>query len=426
MPLKLNPSDGVRLAQYKEASFSRPLFRLRSPETVTVPLFAFGEGSMLPIPRVGENISRNSMLARTRSSRSWVVSPVSGRLLRIERRDHPLTGSVLCAVIAVRDSLPALEVKGHNPSSMTPMGIVHAARLACIIDEVDGLPLYYKLMKGMKEEAQLVVADALDDTPYISSALKTVSEFGDEVLDGVGMALKAMDGGRALLAVYNSPDISLDAVVGNFGFTDVCMVDGGYPAWSRFEEERCHGRKVLRIGVQALRALSLAVRDGQPQVDTVVTVCGDCVENAANVVVPTGVTVEHILREAGLKKIPSHVILGDTMRGVTCSDLDTPLMPGIRGICAMSSLDIPEKAAGCISCGRCVEICPRQIFVSEIVRLYERGAKKQAIRIGLDRCDGCGACSAVCPSGIEISAMMDELTEMRLAAVRAQKDAAHN
>lgn len=411
MPLKLNPADGVRFAQYKEQSFSRPLFRLRSPETVSVPLFAFGAGTMLPIPRVGENVAKNSMLARTRNSQAWVVCPVSGKLLRIERREHPMMGSVLCAVIAVRDSLPALDSKGHNPSSMTPMGIVQAARIACIIDEVDGLPLYYKLMKGMKEDAQLIIADALDDTPYISSALKTVSEFGDEALDGVGMALKALDGGRALLAVYDSGDIDMNTVVKNFGFTDVCMVDGGYPAWSRFEEERCRGRKVLRIGVQALRALSLAVRDGLPQTETMITVCGDCVESAANIVVPTGVTVEYILREVGMKRMPKYVILGDTMRGVTCDDLDIPVMPGIRGICVMSSLDLPDRARSCISCGRCVEVCPRQLFVSEAVRLYERGAKKQAARLDVSRCDGCGACSAVCPSGIEIASMMDELAE---------------
>ncbi len=422
MPLKLNPADGVRFAQFKEQSFTRPLFRLRSPETVAVPLFAFGAGSMLPIPRVGENVAKNSMLARTRNSQAWVVCPVSGKLLRIERRNHPMMGSVLCAVIAVRDSLPALDSKGHNPSSMTPMGIVQAARIACIIDEVDGLPLYYKLMKGMKEDAQLIIADALDDTPYISSALKTVSEFGDEALDGVGMALKALDGGRALLAVYNSGDIDLNAVIKNFGFTDVCTVGGGYPAWSRFEEERCRGRKVLRIGVQALRALSLAVRDGLPQTESMITVCGDCVESAANIVVPTGVTVEYILREVGMKRMPKYVILGDTMRGVTCDDLDIPVMPGIRGICAMSSLDLPEKARSCISCGRCVEVCPRQLFVSEAVRLYERGAKKQAMRLDTDRCDGCGACSAVCPSGIEISSMMDELAEMALAA---EKNSVH-
>jgi len=419
MPLKLNPADGVRFAQFKEQSFTRPLFRLRSPETVVVPLFAFGAGSMLPIPRVGENVAKNSMLARTRNSQAWVVCPVSGKLLRIERRNHPMMGSVLCAVIAVRDSLPALDSKGHNPSSMTPMGIVQAARIACIIDEVDGLPLYYKLMKGMKEDAQLIIADALDDTPYISSALKTVSEFGDEALDGVGMALKALDGGRALLAVYDSGDIDLNAVIKNFGFTDVCTVGGGYPAWSRFEEEHCRGRKVLRIGVQALRALSLAVRDGLPQTESMITVCGDCVESSANIVVPTGVTVEYILREVGMKRMPKYVILGDTMRGVTCDNLDIPVMPGIRGICAMSSLDLPEKSRSCISCGRCVEVCPRQLFVSEAVRLYERGAKKQAMRLDADRCDGCGACSAVCPSGIEISLMMDELAEMALTAANS-------
>lgn len=411
MPINLNPANGVLLAQHKEQSFIRPLFRLRTPSEAMVPLFSFGAGAMLPIPRVGESVAKNSMLARSKNGQGWTVSPVSGKLIGIERIDHPMIGSVLCAMISVRESIPGLSTKGHNPASMTPMGIVQAARLACIIDEVDGLPLYYKLMKAAKENVQLIVADAMDDSPYISSALKTVTEFGEEACDGVGMALKALDGGKAILAVYDPGDINIETVIGNFGFVNVVRIDGGYPAWSRFEEEHCRGRSVLRIGVQALQALSLAVRDGIPQTDTVITVCGDCVESPANVVVPTGVTIDYILKEAGLKKIPKYVILGDTMRGVTCDRLDVPVFPGVRGICAMSELPPTARTIGCISCGRCVEICPRMLFPSEAVRLWERGAKKQAKRYSSTACDGCGACSVVCPSGIEISDVMQRLAE---------------
>lgn len=411
MPIQLSFNDGVRLKQYKAQSFSRPLFRLRVPDTVSVPLFSLGTGRMFPVPRVGESVAKYSMLARTRDGQGWVVSPVSGKLLCIERTEHPMLGSVLCAVIAVRDTIPPLETKGHNSAAMSPMGVIQAARQACIIDETDGLPLYYKLMKGAKEGVQLIVADALDDAPYLSSALKTVSEFGDEACDGVGMALKALDGGKALLAVYDPGDIELEPVLGNFGFIDVQLIGGGYPAWSRFEEERCRGRKVLRLGIQALRALSLAVRDGIPQTEAIITVCGDCPEQAANIVVPTGVTAEYILSEVGLKRVPEYVILGDTMRGAVCDRLDFPVFPGLRGLCAMSALDLPKKSASCVSCGRCVEICPRGVFVSETVRLLERGARKQAMGFGSERCDGCGACSAICPSGIEIAELLADLND---------------
>ncbi|MBQ9993209.1 MAG: 4Fe-4S dicluster domain-containing protein [Clostridia bacterium] len=407
--MKLNLRKGVNLDQHKELSFVRPLLRLSPPETVAVPILSLGQGGMLPIPRVGETVAKNSMLARSKDGMNWVVSPVSGKLTCIERIDHPLLGSVRCAYINVRDGIPALETKGHNPSTMTVAGVIQTARMACIIDEVDGVPLYYKLAEAAKAGIQLVIADCIDDTPYISSSLKTISEFGDEACDGVGLALKVLEGGKAILAIYDPGDVNIDVVASNFGFTDTARVTGGYPAWPRFEAEYCRDIPFVRIGVQALRALSQAVRRGTPQTETIITVSGDCVANPANIITQTGVTVEYILSQVGLKAKPRYVIMGDTMQGITCDRLDVPVLPGVRGICAMSSLPSPEISQGCISCGRCVGICPEHLFPSEAVRLYERGSLSQAARFGSDKCTGCGACSAVCPSGIEIRDIMLDL-----------------
>lgn len=409
MALNLNFQNGVRLAQQKEQSFVRPLMRLRPPEEVVVPLIGSGSDSMLPIPRVGETVAKYSMLARSKNNLDWVVSPVSGRLRCIERLEHPVLGKVLCAYILVKDSIPALETIGHNPNSMTAGSMVQAARMACIIDECDGNPLYYKLSRAMHDKVQLVVADGIDDTPYLTSALKTLTEYGDTVCDGVGMALKALGGGKAALAVYDPGDMNMDSVMNSFGFTDIVPISGGYPAWPRFEKRFCDGRPFLRVGVQALLALSRAVRTGVPQVESILTVTGDCVDSPTNVVVPSGATVEYILHEAGLVRAPNYVILGDTMTGVSTDRLDVPVFPGIRGICAMSSLPAPAVSGGCISCGRCVEVCPEGLFPSETVRLFERGAKKQAARFGAKQCTGCGACSAVCPQGIEVCDIMQEL-----------------
>lgn len=410
MAIKLYTGKGVSLEQQKKQTFQRPIMRLKTPELLMVPLLSFGLGAMLPIPRVGETIAKNSMLARSKNSVNWVVSPTSGKLRRIERIEHPLVGSVMCAFIEAKDSLPPLETHGHDPSAMTGQGVIQASRMACILDEVDGLPLYYKLQTAARKRVLMSVADAIDDTPYISSALKTVQEYGDAANDGLGLTLKVLNGGKAALALYAPDDISMENVASNFGFTDVVSMSGGYPVWPRFVEQYCGRGGYLRVGVQALRALSYAVRQGTLQTESIVTVCGDCVASPANVVVTTGTTVEQILRETGLKCDPKYVILGDTMRGVTCSRLDVPVFPGIRGICAMSSLPAPKRKMGCISCGRCVSVCPEKLFPSEAIRCYERNAKKQAASYSSERCDGCGACSAVCPSGIDVADIMLELS----------------
>ncbi len=412
MANNLNLEKGVRLEQYKNQTFIRPLLRLRPPETVAVPLISFGGGTMLPIPRVGESVAKNSMLARSKSGKNWVVAPLSGKLSCIERVEHPLLGSVLCAFLKVKDNIPPLDVIGHDPSAMSAAGVIQTARMAGIIDETDGLPLYYKLQKAQSDNILIAIADGIDDTPYITSALKTVSEYGDRACDGVGLVLKVLGGGKAVLAVHDPGDLNMETVTGSFGFTDVMPISGGYPAWPRFKRQYCGDRPCLRVGVQALRALSMAVREGFPQLDSIITIAGDCIRNPANIIVPTGVPVSYILDQCGLVKTPNYVILGDTMTGVTCADLNVPVMPGIRGICAMSELPAPSKRTPCISCGRCVEVCPERLFPSEAVRLYAAGKKKQAMEFGCSDCIGCGACSAVCPAGVEVSDIMLELAAL--------------
>ena len=410
LAMRLHTGKGVQLEQQKGQAFLRPVMRMNTPETVIVPLLNFGSGAMLPIPRVGEYVPKNSMLAKSKNGINWVVSPVSGKLKCIERMEHPMTGSVMCATLIVKDSVPELEMHGHDPTAMTAQGVIQAARMASILDETDGLPLYYKLQSAARNGAQMSIADGIDDTPYISSGMKTVQEYGEDTNDGLGMTLKVLNGGKAALAVCETDGVDMDAVVSGFGFTDVIRMKGGYPVWPRFVEQHCGGREYLRCGVQALRALSLAVRKGIPQIETMITVCGDCVSAPANIIVPTGVTVEQILKEVGLRCDPRYVILGDTMRGVTCDRLDVPVFPGVRGICAMTGLPAPEKKTGCISCGRCVSACPQKLFPSEAVRLYERGSKQQAKKYGCEKCDGCGACSAVCPARIEVADIMLELS----------------
>ena len=412
MAINLNLQKGIRLEQFKRESFVRPLLRLHPPESITVPLIGFDQSRMIPIPRVGELFAKYSMLARSQNGASWVVSPLSGRLLSVERINHPMLGSVLCAKINVRESIPPLEIYGHDPAAMSDVGIIQAARLACIFDEADGLPLFYKLDKAKKDGALLLIGDGIDDRPYISSSLKTIAEFGTDVNDGLGMAMKVIGGGLPVLAVYDPGELNMENVTGGFGFTDIMTVAGGYPAWYRFERDYCAGRKYLRIGVQALRALSLAVRRGEPQVESIITVCGDCVANPANVIVPSGVSVDYILQQIGLKKSPRYVILGDTMCGVTCEDLNIPVIPGIRGICAMSELPESEKHDGCVSCGRCTEVCPRRLFPSEAVRIYESGRRRDAAAFGAKDCTGCGACSAVCPAGLDVADIMLDLADI--------------
>lgn len=63
-------------------------------------------------------------------------------------------------------------------------------------------------------------------------------------------------------------------------------------------------------------------------------------------------------------------------------------MKGFRYIKNVSTLKLDAPA--CIGCGRCVEVCPHQVFA-----LAEHKARIQ----DLDACMECGACGTNCPVG---------------------------
>lgn len=403
-PIKAN---GVMLKQNKEPALSNKILRIPIPAELVVPLFNFDRGAMLPIPRAGEAVARYSMLAHSKNGMCWTVTPYSGKLSHIERFDHPLMGKVMCAHIKTGVNAHEVQLIPHNPSTMTPDGILRCIAQACIIDEIDGTHVHRKLQKAMKNKTMLIVADCIDDAPYVSSSLRMIMEQGDVCADGVSVIMKMLGGAKAKLAVYNPGGIDMESLLDRVGFLDTVELKGGYPAWFTFEREYCN-EPYVRIGVQALRAISLAVRKGIPQTEFVMTVAGDCVAAPVNAIVTTGTTVADVFDAVGLKSEPDIVIMGDPMTGAVVTDMNTPLFAGVRSLIAMKAQ--PEKPINaCIGCGRCVSVCPRKLFPSEAVKMAEQKKLLLAAEYGARQCIGCGACSAVCPSGIEITELMKKL-----------------
>ncbi|MBJ6751519.1 mercury methylation ferredoxin HgcB [Geomonas anaerohicana] len=62
-------------------------------------------------------------------------------------------------------------------------------------------------------------------------------------------------------------------------------------------------------------------------------------------------------------------------------------MKGFRYLEGVATLEL--ESALCIGCGRCVEVCPHQIFRIE---------GKRAVIADRDACMECGACALNCPA----------------------------
>ena len=86
-------------------------------------------------------------------------------------------------------------------SEIGPEEIIQVARLARIVDERDGVPLFRKLRRCMGRQPSVLV-DALDEEPYISSQLGPMIHLQKECAGGLLLACKAVEASDSAILVY--------------------------------------------------------------------------------------------------------------------------------------------------------------------------------------------------------------------------------
>ena len=401
---------GVRLDSHKKPAINRPIETPEPSPGAVVPLYTLGRTRLETTVGLGEKLAKFAPLAISKIRNHAIVSPVSGTLKNIETLTHPFLGRVPCALIQIDPELPPLRMRGYSLDEISEDEIIELSKVAGIIDEYDGLPLYKKLRSFREERIRLVVCDVVEDEPYVSSGIRCLLERTADAAEGLRILRKATGAARAVIAVADDGDCKeLSKLHSSIEGISLLRVGGAYPIWTGL------GKKIKKnfgafgkVGVQACLALADALQKGQPQTDIVVTVSGNCIEKAVNVRVPIGTPISHIVEYCGLKREPNWIILGDMMSGVPLEDLGVPVVPGIRSITALRHRPGPKKAP-CIGCGRCIDVCPVEIMPYFVAKFFARGETDLALSYGASRCLNCGACSAVCPSGIELAAIMESV-----------------
>ncbi len=291
----------------------------------------------------------------------------------------------------------------EDVQSLTGEDIIEIARKAEIVDERDGVLLYEKLRTVKKGSITAVVADAIDDEPYISSQLNPLLQLKEDAIGGLKLAAKVLGVSSTYVAVYkNLIDLEMKIPTSVLN-VPVKRIRGKYPVEFRIAESFNKEKGVLLIGVCALIHLCRAVRENRIATTCFITVAGNCVGNPANIEVSIGMTVTQILEHCGLIDDPTRVLVGGPMTGIAVKNTDqTIITTTTRAILAYKD-DEKEFHYSCVGCGKCVQVCPEMLTPYMIYHLTE---KKQMFRLSLydpQQCIGCGTCSYVCPSRLDVS-----------------------
>ena len=295
--------------------------------------------------------------------------------------------------------------------------LLKLARDAKITDENDGRLLYDKLLQMRLQKATMVVMDAVDDEPYVSSQMACLLHKTEQAVGGLKLAARVLGVEKMAIAVYKNINDLAVKIPRSIQSIPVKRVTGRYPAQYRIRDLFDPQEKLAVVGAGALIHLYRALTENIQQTTCFVTVAGNCIGNPTNLEVSIGMTAMQLLERCGLIRNPSRIIVGGTMTGVSVIDPDKTLITAnTRALLAFRD-DVKDQHYQCIGCGRCVQVCPESLNPCYIRRLYEKRYFAQLALYDPQRCMECATCSYVCPSKLELADTM-HLVKKHLQALQ--------
>lgn len=288
--------------------------------------------------------------------------------------------------------------------------LIRLSEEANIIDEQDGKPLAKILRKWLTKPCNRIVADAIDDEPYVSSQTNPMMKLSADAAYGLRLLQTALQPKSAEFAVYKEMYYLNCRIPTKIEEFPVRKMGGKYPMEKR--AVRRLGDDVLTVGVCALIHLARAAKEGTVQSSCFVTVAGNCIGNPANLEVTIGTPVSALIDRCGLITDPTYLAIGSAMKGIAVLDADNTLVrPNTNAIIAIKESKPNLRRMDCIGCGRCLEVCPEGLNPMELYRTISVNRRESAKLLGMDRCIGCAACSYICPSRLELCEMIQSRKE---------------
>ncbi len=402
---------GVKLEFRKSPAIDRPTAEWTDIAQVVLPYTYFPEAQVRPSVFLYDTVRRGTPLSVSEDDpQSVVCSSVTGAISGVREVNHPLYGTLNCAVIDRMAVESGPELPMPNVREITREDILEAAETAHIIDELDGVPLVLKLREWCDNGCDYLVADGVQIQPYESSAWAVLRDYAEQVAEGLSLAARAAGTSRYHIAMCLSGQRRRSLAM-RVGRRRLYQTDSYYPTEEPIRRSiHPHARSVTpdavvrRIGVQACLALYRAIYFHQTHDRCTLTVAGDAVQQPQNVTVPFGTTVQEVLARCGLTEDPAYLILGEIMTGTTAATQDIPILPGMTCVLAFTAAALPTVTPRtCIGCGRCAQVCHADLLPFEIVRRFNNMHYERLSSLEADLCDGCGACSYVCPCGIDLT-----------------------
>lgn len=247
-----------------------------------------------------------------------------------------------------------------------------------------------------------VIVSAVDTDPLHAVCHQILREKKEIVIEGLKLIKYLVSAEQVILAVpeplYGPVSEAAGESAAVFQVNPVypdCLPEMLLDAMSKVYDVKDH----LFLGVEKLVASVEALKEGKPFVHKVVSLIDE--NGTRNLRVRLGTPVKDLLKDTYIND-GDKVIIGGGFRGTACFNLERPVTEDIDSIYVQHSDkgDVThDRNNPCMSCGKCVTVCPVDLDVNLICRYSEFSIFETCHEMGVMACIECGLCAYYCPSG---------------------------
>lgn len=402
----------------KKNTIGKDIEQLKLASFYNVPLKIKNIVESEPVVRIGDLVKQGTLLAESTGKVGVkIFSPVSGKVLNIVNKMN--AEGVYCKHILIMSDGKEDFVDLPEIDSISDINLVNRLKDSGIIDNITGMPAYLKYAyTGSRSYKNLLVL--MDSTDPNGTANQTIAEFRmEEVVNGARYFMN-MTSAQSITFVFNESNYKLANKLKkhileskkNYDFK-IKFIPNKYPFDNPFilsslvMKKKIVGKtSFLQEGITIETAescfnLCRAVEFNKPVIGRVITVDGTNVSRPGNYFVLNGTSYAKVLSSAGIESLDdrAQLIDGNILSGKALFDKEASISL-TTDVILHQKFNVLDKIKEnpCISCGKCISICPVFINPTLLDEAYIAGDFETLEKNNVHSCIECGCCSYVCPS----------------------------
>ena len=425
-------------------SAGKPVEVLPIPSQVIIPLGQHIGAPATATVKKGDEVKVGTIIAQAGGFVSANIhSSVSGKVLKIDNV-YDSSGYPKPAVfISVEgdeweegiDRSPAI-VKECNLDAKEIVAKISAAGIVGLGGAT--FPTHVKLSPPPGNKAEILIINAVECEPYLTSDHVLMLERGEEIMIGVSILMKAIQVNKAVIGVENNKKdaiVHLTKLATAYPGIEVMPLKVQYPQGGEKQLIDAVIRKQVKSGalpistgavvqnVGTVFAVYEAVQKNKPLVERIVTVTGKKLSRPSNLLVRIGTPIAALIEAAGgLPENTGKIIGGGPMMGRALLSPDVPVTKGSSGVLILDREEAVRKPMrDCIRCAKCVGVCPMGLNPAFLMRDTLYKSWETAEKGNVVDCIECGSCSFTCPANRPLLDYIRQAKKTVMGIQRARK-----